>query len=315
MIFNIWKVVSLTELGNRLREAREAKGMTLDDLQQVTKIQKRYLQGIEEGNYDVMPGRFYVRAFIKQYAESVGLDSEELFEEYKSDLPSTSTNELPNQLPRVQTPSVSDRTSKVLDLFPKILIAIFIIATLALVWYFVSLKAGDQDTEPLDENNNTPISLEERESSSKEEDVNENVGVVDDEEQTKEKEDGEGTDEEEKTDEEAGDQELTVIESSGNQSTYELKNSDNFIVKVVSSGESWIEIRNGKGYSFFSGMITSKNPDGETVDLTNESEAVIVVGRASEADIYVNDEKLSYAISPTEVVKQDITIRFIRNNE
>ena len=36
-----------------------------------------------------MPGNFYVRAFIKQYAEAVGLDPEELFEEFKNEIPNT----------------------------------------------------------------------------------------------------------------------------------------------------------------------------------------------------------------------------------
>ncbi|WP_139037439.1 helix-turn-helix domain-containing protein, partial [Bacillus pumilus] len=62
----------MTELGKRLVEAREEKGMSLEDLQTVTKIQKRYLLAIEQGNYDIIPGKFYVRAFIKQYAEAVG---------------------------------------------------------------------------------------------------------------------------------------------------------------------------------------------------------------------------------------------------
>ncbi len=73
----------MTELAIRLKEAREEKGMSLDELQAATKIQKRYLTALEEGNYDVIPGNFYVRAFIKQYAEAVGLDSDQLFEEYK----------------------------------------------------------------------------------------------------------------------------------------------------------------------------------------------------------------------------------------
>ncbi|MCG6183460.1 helix-turn-helix domain-containing protein, partial [Anoxybacillus sp. LAT_26] len=68
----------MTELGKRLREAREEKNMSLDELQEMTKIQKRYLIGIEEGNYAIMPGTFYVRAFIRQYAEAVGLDPDEL---------------------------------------------------------------------------------------------------------------------------------------------------------------------------------------------------------------------------------------------
>lgn len=71
----------LNEIGEKLKEARKAKGYTLDDLQQMTKIQKRYLIAIEEGNYDVMPGKFYARAFIKQYADTVGLNGDQLLEE------------------------------------------------------------------------------------------------------------------------------------------------------------------------------------------------------------------------------------------
>ena len=69
-------MIILNELGTRLKEARIAKGYSLEDLQDVTKIQKRYLAGIEEGNYSMMPGQFYVRAFIKQYADAVGLNAD-----------------------------------------------------------------------------------------------------------------------------------------------------------------------------------------------------------------------------------------------
>lgn len=89
-------MLALTELGQRLRQERESKGLSLEDLQKLTKIQKRYLLGIEEGNYEVMPGKFYVRAFIKQYCEAIGLDTDAIFEEYKSDIPSTQTEDMPS---------------------------------------------------------------------------------------------------------------------------------------------------------------------------------------------------------------------------
>ncbi len=45
------------------------------------KFKNVYVSAIEEGNFSMMPGTlFYVRAFIKQYAEAVGLDSTELLE-------------------------------------------------------------------------------------------------------------------------------------------------------------------------------------------------------------------------------------------
>lgn len=67
----------MSELGQQLREARLQKGMSLDDVQEMTKIRKRYLEAIEAGDYKVLPGSFYVRAFIKTYAETVGLNPDE----------------------------------------------------------------------------------------------------------------------------------------------------------------------------------------------------------------------------------------------
>ncbi|KRK72601.1 helix-turn-helix domain-containing protein [Lacticaseibacillus nasuensis] len=77
----------MDEIGQKLRAARIEKGYTLDDLQQITKIQKRYLIAIEEGNFDQLPGDFYVRAFIKQYAETVGIDSDALLNQFQQDIP------------------------------------------------------------------------------------------------------------------------------------------------------------------------------------------------------------------------------------
>ncbi|AYE38772.1 helix-turn-helix domain-containing protein [Companilactobacillus zhachilii] len=79
----------MDEIGQKLRNARIKKGYTIDDLQQITKIQKRYLIAIEEGQFDHLPGDFYVRAFIKQYSDAVGISSDDLLEEYKADIPNS----------------------------------------------------------------------------------------------------------------------------------------------------------------------------------------------------------------------------------
>ena len=65
-----------THIGDRLKNARIKQGHTLDDLQQLTKIQKRYLIAIEENRLDDLPGDFFVNAFIRQYADVVGVSLE-----------------------------------------------------------------------------------------------------------------------------------------------------------------------------------------------------------------------------------------------
>ncbi|WP_274361395.1 helix-turn-helix domain-containing protein [Paenibacillus thermotolerans] len=81
----------MSNLGQLLRKARMERGMSLEDLQESTKIRKRYLEAIEDGNMNVLPGNFYARAFIKQYSEAVGLDPDELLKLYSSEIPSVET--------------------------------------------------------------------------------------------------------------------------------------------------------------------------------------------------------------------------------
>lgn len=296
----------MTELGNRLKEAREAKGLSLEDLQELTKIQKRYLIGIEEGNYSMMPGKFYVRAFIKQYCEAVGLDPEEIFEQYKSEVPSVYSEELPEQLSRVQSrKTLPAGDSKVVEMLPKILAVVLVIGAAVLIWVLVSNYMSNPDNDDkknAKENeavgyNKSDGFNEEKENADKKQ--NEEKSVSD-----KKNEDDEVVKDEEK------EQKLAVTSSSGKNSTYELKNTDTFKLKVTSKGSPWVGIKNGEGKLLFQGTIDKDK--SQEIDFTNEKEAVINIGRAYETEIYVNDEKLEYSISPTEVNTQLVTIQFTK---
>ncbi|MCR4402145.1 MAG: helix-turn-helix domain-containing protein [Firmicutes bacterium] len=74
----------MRELGELLRKAREAKGLTISDVQEATKIRGRYLEAIEQGELEVLPGEVYVRGFLRNYAEAVGLRGDEIVERYKA---------------------------------------------------------------------------------------------------------------------------------------------------------------------------------------------------------------------------------------
>ena len=72
----------MRELGDLLRRAREDKGMTIEDIQNRTKIRRRYLEALEEGDLRIIPGGVYLRGFLQNYAEAVGLPPSQVLEFY-----------------------------------------------------------------------------------------------------------------------------------------------------------------------------------------------------------------------------------------
>ncbi|WP_406687242.1 helix-turn-helix domain-containing protein [Rossellomorea vietnamensis] len=293
----------MTELGNRLKEAREAKNYSLDDLQRITKIQKRYLIGIEEGNYDAMPGKFYVRAFIKQYCEAVGLPPEVIFEEHKAEIPTTYEDEIPVSLSRVQSrKSVSESSTKVFDFLPKLLIALFVIGALVAVWVFWQGKVGDKAPESNQEENQTQVDVDENKSAEGDKPEDE----TNDKEQTEEaKPSGDQKDGEDNSQPE---QSLEAVNSSDYKTTYELKNAKEFKLQLSAKGDTWVKVFDTNEQVLFEGLL--KQGIKKDFDLSDDKQAYLIIGDASNTDISVNGKQLEYKISATDVVRQDIIINY-----
>lgn len=66
-----------------LRKAREAKGLSLEDLFQRTRVRVVYLQAIENEEFDLLPVPVYTKNFIKIYARALGIDSEPIIKRYE----------------------------------------------------------------------------------------------------------------------------------------------------------------------------------------------------------------------------------------
>ena len=143
-------------IGEILKSARQLKGYTLDDLQQITKIQKRYLIAIEDNDFDLMPGAFYTRAFIKQIADTVGLDGAALLEEHESEIPqavvkttpsttytTTSSNRSRLNKNKSKWSSVSNTLK---NYFPTILLGMFIVAIIFAIGQAVFSNRAQRNT-------------------------------------------------------------------------------------------------------------------------------------------------------------------------
>ncbi|MCL6581106.1 MAG: DUF4115 domain-containing protein [Firmicutes bacterium] len=74
----------MEEIGRRLKARREELGLTLEQAQAETKIRRRYLEALEAGNDQVIPGEVYVKGFLRFYANFLGLDGTALVQEYKA---------------------------------------------------------------------------------------------------------------------------------------------------------------------------------------------------------------------------------------
>ncbi len=70
----------MSAIGNSLREARIRKGLTIKDVEAATKIRAKYLEALEEDDYEVLPGPTFVKAFLRTYASFLKLDPDELID-------------------------------------------------------------------------------------------------------------------------------------------------------------------------------------------------------------------------------------------
>ena len=154
----------MSEIGQTLKSARVEKGLTLDDLQQTTKIQKRYLIAIEEENFDALPGNFYVRAFIREYAETVGLDPNELLAQVDSELGQateepTATKESVSRMNLREKNQDTELTQgqKILNYLPTIVIVVIVLAIIGTI-FGVSYNNKRQAQKTVD--NNVEVSSE-----------------------------------------------------------------------------------------------------------------------------------------------------------
>jgi len=71
------------DLGQSLKEAREQKGVSLEEVEEVTRIRHKFVQALEEGNYGALPAETYVKAFLRTYAMYLELDPEEVMALYE----------------------------------------------------------------------------------------------------------------------------------------------------------------------------------------------------------------------------------------
>ncbi|MBB4663421.1 helix-turn-helix domain-containing protein [Conexibacter arvalis] len=141
----------MPEIGSTLREARMRARIDITEVEQATKIRAKYLRAIENEEWQLLPGSTFVKSFIREYADYLGIDSRSLVEEYKLRYERPSESEL-----RAVSPGLSrDRRGGSRGggrglgggggSAPRWLITLGLLAIIAAALYLVGSLGGDDD--------------------------------------------------------------------------------------------------------------------------------------------------------------------------
>lgn len=145
--------MSLT-LGEKFRQAREERGISVSEVAEQTRISSHYLTSIENDDYKTLPGGIFNKGFVKSYAKYVGLDENEVLQDYSrlvADADDEDIEHAQSYRPEVLT---DDRTAA--SMLPTIVFAGIILALMTGGILFVVNYLRGSDDEPLAQATPTP---------------------------------------------------------------------------------------------------------------------------------------------------------------
>lgn len=146
----------MKEIGEKLKNARESIGVSIEEASEDLKISQEQITNIEEGNVEAFQDVFNLKYFIRDYAKYLGLDKEEIvddFNEYLFDYTSKLSledikSEVKNKKDenKVKSPYTVERKSeKIYQYF--IYIAIFILLVIVIFLLYTLLNGNNEDEE------------------------------------------------------------------------------------------------------------------------------------------------------------------------
>ena len=143
----------MKEIGQQLKEARESIGVSIEEVAEDLKIRASQIENLEAGNREAFDDIFYLKYFIRDYAKYLGLNKEDLvdeFNEYLFDLTSRlsledikSAKKQKKENNKIKSPYTIERKSR--SLFVPFLVYIVIVVLIVSIIYFVVNLKSDND--------------------------------------------------------------------------------------------------------------------------------------------------------------------------
>lgn len=144
----------MKEIGEKLKESRESIGVSIEEVAEDLKIRPSQIENIEAGNMDAFKDVFYLKYFIRDYAKYLGLDKEDLvdeFNEYLFDYTSKlSLDDIKNakkskqEQKKIKSPYTLERKSKI-SIIPFVIYGLIIILVIAIGYIVVNMEDDEDD--------------------------------------------------------------------------------------------------------------------------------------------------------------------------
>lgn len=145
----------MKNIGLKLKEKRIANGLSIDEVAEDLKMRPSQIESIEEGRKEDFKDIFYLKYFIRDYAKYLGLDSEQILDEFNEYL-FDETSKIPVNLikeARKEKESIASgekkspytKSSKKKIKIPKLIIVVGIIIILVIVGYFIISNYSGND--------------------------------------------------------------------------------------------------------------------------------------------------------------------------
>lgn len=144
----------MEEIGKQLKEARESIGVSIEEVAEDLKIRPSQIENIEAGNSKAFDDIFYLKYFIRDYAKYLGLDKEELvdeFNEYLFDFTSKlSLDDIKNAknskkpVKRIKSPYTIEKKSRA-SIIPFLIYGLIIVTIIVIIYMVVTLNSNNDD--------------------------------------------------------------------------------------------------------------------------------------------------------------------------
>ncbi|KAF1304074.1 helix-turn-helix domain-containing protein [Enterococcus saccharolyticus] len=277
-------------IGDKLRQARLNKNISIDELQKKTKIQKRYLEAIEQGKFDLLPGEYYVRAFLREYASVVGVDGDYLVAVFdgEADLEKPAPKRVAPEVVHGSRVRVTEKQPKtLLDYLPMILLGMVALTIVIIVGY---MMWQDRQATPMIGNEKPSVVVEQTSTTTTKEATSSSEPV------------------ETTSSSQVPKMDMELVDSKQNQATIEVTEAKDPL-ELVFKGKNercWIGILVNGEYVYQYTLLADEEqaftlPEGAT-------NATITLGASGNVDITANGEKVPFDDPQFELLQKDLQL-------